>query len=563
MPIIPATALVVILQHWSWILRLVSAVWFERLLSRYAGHWLVELAQVLDLRPIEHACAPFHQGRGKGSAVIHSVPRLVRALLVKYLFNLSYRQTEEQIDCNLLLKWFAGYSLFEAPPDHTTLYRFELWVFTHHQRLFFDQSLAQIDQQYPQERDKPQLVDTFALIARGAKTSLITLLRHLCRQMLADLEALDPQRHAALSQALDLEALFGQEGEKITPALTAEERDERLQQVVQQVWRAWVWLTESLDQEPLLPADQGEKLRTWLGYLDKIIHDETTLTLPDPERPTDNVTVTERPAKKKGRYRIVSYNDLETTFRKHANQEATFPAYNAAVLTTPHFVRETLALTGATPDPVPLPHMLHSQHHHHGFFPQKVIGDMAFGAGKTRARVHQVSDGKTQLVALLPPYEKRTDIFPPSQFTLADDGLTLTCPHGQTTAKRYQSDDRDGYDFAFSAKMCRDCPLFTPCRGQKSSPKARRKVFISFFRPQVEAAMAYNRTPQFKQEIKQRPRVERLIYNLTNLHGARRCKSTGQKKADFQLKMNATAFNLRQLIRLRHRVPPQPREACV
>ena len=155
MPIIPAPALVVIFQYWSFVLRLVSALWYERLLRRYAGHWLVELQEALDLRPLEQACADFHQGSGQGSAVIHSVPRLVRALLVKYLFNLSYRQTEEQIDCHLLLKWFVGYSLFEAPPDHTTLYRFEVWVFTHQFRLFFDEVLGQIDQQYPQERDKP------------------------------------------------------------------------------------------------------------------------------------------------------------------------------------------------------------------------------------------------------------------------------------------------------------------------------------------------------------------------------------------------------------------------
>ncbi|HSG20575.1 MAG TPA: transposase, partial [Burkholderiaceae bacterium] len=321
----------------------------------------------------------------------------MRALLVKYLFDLSYRQTEERLDCDLLLKWFAGYSLFEPPPDHTTLHRFETWVFKHQFRLFFDLTMNQIEQHYPQERDKPQLVDTFAMIARGAKGSLITLLRQLMGQLLAELERLDPQRYTELCQALDLAALFGQAGEKITPALNVQERDERLQEVVGQVWRAWHWLTDSLDQAPYLPAERLEKLRTYLGYLDKIVNDETSLTIPDPEQPAENVTVTERPAKKKGAYRIAAANDPEATFRKHNNQEATFPAYNAAVLTTNTFVRETAALTGATPDPVPLPHMLQSQHQHHGFFPQKVIGDMAFGSGKTRALVNQVSQGQTQL----------------------------------------------------------------------------------------------------------------------------------------------------------------------
>ena len=53
--------------------------------------------------------------------------------------NLALRPTEELIDNHLLVKWFVGYSLFETPPDHSYLNRFELWVFRHCPRLFFDE----------------------------------------------------------------------------------------------------------------------------------------------------------------------------------------------------------------------------------------------------------------------------------------------------------------------------------------------------------------------------------------------------------------------------------------
>jgi len=43
----------------------------------------------------------------------------------------------------------------------------------------------------------------------------------------------------------------------------------------------------------------------------------------------------------------------------------------------------------------------------------------------------RVRAGQSQLVAMLMPYDKRTDIFSPLRFILSDDGLTLTCPHGQ------------------------------------------------------------------------------------------------------------------------------------
>ena len=78
-------------------------------------------------------------------------------------------------------------------------------------------------------------------------------------------------------------------------------------------------------------------------------------------------------------------------------------------------------------------------------------------------------------------------------------------------------------------------------------------VYLSDYRPQIEAAKAYNRTDEFKQDMKLRPLVERIIYNLTNLHGARRATRTGKGNADYQAKMAATAFNLRQWVRLAQR----------
>lgn len=86
----------------------------------------------------------------------------MRALLIRYLYNLSYRQTEEWIDCHLLAKWFVGYGLFESPPDHTTLQRFELWVLEHRPHLFFNEILRQVDALCPEDRRRTQIVDTFA-----------------------------------------------------------------------------------------------------------------------------------------------------------------------------------------------------------------------------------------------------------------------------------------------------------------------------------------------------------------------------------------------------------------
>jgi len=168
--ILPQIVLFVIFQYWPLVASIVHQVQLQYYLSKYRQHWLVRLSQVIDLVPLEQGCAAYHKGSGRGSAVSHPVPRLVRALLIKYLYNLSYRQTEEQIELNLLLRWFVGYSWLEAPPDHSTLCRFELWVLRHQPDLFFDTVLEQILALYPQERERLLIADTFGMFARGAKT---------------------------------------------------------------------------------------------------------------------------------------------------------------------------------------------------------------------------------------------------------------------------------------------------------------------------------------------------------------------------------------------------------
>jgi hypothetical protein len=115
--------------------------------------------------------------------------------------------------------------------------------------------------------------------------------------------------------------------------------------------------------------------------------------------------------------------------------------------------------------------------------------------------------------------------------------------------------------------MCRDCPFWITlqqlkldpslphCRPPDGKPKSHRQVFISDYRDFVLQASEYNKSDLFKQEIKQRPLIKRLIFNLTHFFGARHAKSTGLPKVNFQLRLAAAAFNLRQLVRLPARPP--------
>jgi hypothetical protein len=134
MSIIPDFVLSLVTAHLTPLLHWFSDRVYADLLKRTPDHLLVKLHDRLDLAPIEAACAAFHHSEGPGTKPTHPVSHLVRAWLVKYLYDWSLRDLEWHIRFNLVVKWFVGYPVFAEGPDHSTLERFEVWVCFHQHR---------------------------------------------------------------------------------------------------------------------------------------------------------------------------------------------------------------------------------------------------------------------------------------------------------------------------------------------------------------------------------------------------------------------------------------------
>ena len=503
------------------------------MLSREQGHFLLQLAQVLDFVALESACAGYHHQSGPGSPVTHSVPRLVRALLVKYLLNLSLRELEQAIRWNVLVKWFVGYALFEAGPDHATLERFEQWVCKHQHRCFFDEVLRQIDETFPDERQKTQLGDTYAMCANAAAESLIHLLRHSCQRLLNTFAQVADERELAdLISQLDEAALFGAEDEPKTFRLDAEQRRQRLHQIVVAILHCQALVQTYLNTHSSLPEAQQLALTNQLSLLDKILSDEVAICRDEQGQVT---AVHELPKDKKGSYRIASATDTDATFRVH-DDDITF-GYNINLAATDTFIREIRADTGCQPDAVAIPDLLTAQEEHHDLLPEKFIYDKAAGTGKTHAEVEKATGGQTQLVAPLIDYAQRSERFGPDDFTLSADGDSLTCPNNQISTTAYRSQSAEGRVFRFSPQQCADCPLAQACRGEQVPADHMRQVYISDHRSQLAQARTYAQTPDFEQDMALRPTVERIIANLVRYHGGRQARRRGLNHADYQAKL--------------------------
>jgi hypothetical protein len=557
MPIIPDFALAVVKVYLVQLLVWLSDQTYLTLLKRDPNHLLVKLAEHLNFAPLETACGNYHHTTGPGTTPTHPVSRLVRALLVGYLYHWSLRDLEWHIRFNLVVKWFVGYPIFAEGPDHSTLERFEIWVCFKQHRTIFDQVLRQIDAAFPEERQQAQVGDTYALRANAAKESLVQLLRHTCKRVLATLRKLDGAREATVRAQLDLGALFGATDERSECHLTAAERTARLQTTVRAALACARLVRIHLETPTPVSAEARTPVLAWLAHLDKIIADEVV------QVPTENPTqpqVTERPTDAKGAYRLGSATDPDASYRVHSNNgDKTDFGYNIQVAATENFVREIQADPGAQPDAVAIPDLLQAQAEYHDRVPEKLIYDTAAGNGKTRALIAAATDGKTQLVAPVPPTHTPTGKFTPAEFQLSEDNTTLMCPHEQTTTLAYRSGSGDGRSFRFLGLQCRDCPVWSQCRTQQPGSKRYRQVFISDYRREVEAARRYNATDAFKLEMKQRPRIERIIAALVRYNGARYARRRGKLKCDFQAKMNAVAYNLKKWMRVRGREPrPAP-----
>ncbi len=204
---IPDFLPLVILPVWARLLAWFSAQVYARFLAPH--DFLVQLAAHLDWAPLEQACADYHPTRGPGAQATHPVARLVRALLVKYLWQLSLRELAYAIRTNLVIKWFVGYGLFDRGPDHSPLERFEQWVSKYQPRTCFDGVLRQIDCAFPAERQQSQIGDTYALRANAAQETRSRRVRHTCQCLLRPLAEHDPAGHTAVLPQLDQTTLFG------------------------------------------------------------------------------------------------------------------------------------------------------------------------------------------------------------------------------------------------------------------------------------------------------------------------------------------------------------------
>lgn len=462
----PAIVTHIIKEHLLFVLSWCSHYLYERLWPQWQEELLVQCQATIDFTPIEQACASYHnrQKGERGRAISHSVAKMTRILYLMYQENISYRQTESRLRRDLLWRWFAGYGLFDKTPDHNTIYLFDQYVRQHHPRLYFDTVLRQIDEQEPTLRQRGQIGDTFAVLANAALEGPTRRLRHLCSRLLSALDKELPEAYASvvaqLEAAFDEGRLFGWEEQVVWS--DEEKRQARRQETV---------LEALACRELVRPYEtEHDSIRIAAARIDKMVADEFKLTYDEQQRIVAAVLLS---ADDRGKFHICSGTDPEATIRNHGPGKKDFGFNGAVTATDEGLIREIQAHTGSCGDVTTIPDLLTAQKEHHDFLPETFSFDQIAGTGKTAAAVYEATNGQTQLLANPMP-TKKDETFSARDCQLSEEGLSLTCPNGVTTYRKYCSGSGDGHNFRFMPSQCLGCPLLKDCRNSSETPTTPR-----------------------------------------------------------------------------------------
>jgi hypothetical protein len=129
-------------------------------------------------------------------------------------------------------------------------------------------------------------------------------------------------------------------------------------------------------------------------------------------------------------------------------------------------------------------------------------------------------------------------------FSINNEHEKLMCPNGRCFTKYNEVDN--GRNFYLGAKDCKTCSRYSECfKGKK-----KRIVFIHNLFEVIEKAEKYNRTEDYRNDMRLRSRIESKQNELANTYGLRRVRYIGERKLAFAARMKALATNFQKLKRL-------------
>jgi hypothetical protein len=161
----------------------------------------------------------------------------------------------------------------------------------------------------------------------------------------------------------------------------------------------------------------------------------------------------------------------------------------------------------------------------------------------------EASEGLALDVYVPPKSETPTAYFRPQDFQEDSQRGTVTCPTGQTTARRERNAHDTGWKYRFAPQVCADCPLLDRCMA-KPPCSTGRTVIKNEYEAEYQRMRAKSHTPEYAAVRSEHPRIERKLSELVRRHGARRARYRGRRKVLWAELLAAIATNVKRIVRL-------------
>lgn len=493
-------------------------------------------AEVLDFSFVDEICAPLYSTRGPKP---YAPSLKLKLHLVQRYYNLSDRAMEERVIGDLFIKRFLGLPVSFIGFDHST-------IALDRERMgsaLFDACHHHILAQAKQnglwgDIKEVWLVDSFHTNGHVPRLASTRLIKQALLRVINHLKRAHPSLYRQLGIDLNVEAL----SDKLPAQATPEDIEASFSRLVVLAYGLlhwfekpairsvfWSWKEQDRQFESLVRQGVLFRILTENSLSgDPDDPDRTYQKRPRPQRPTNrllsSVDPDARVAKKRGK-----------TYFGDKIQVVTAAEHNMVLLAEPIACNEH--------DGQRLPELIDAVRHIHQVTPSAVVGDSAYGYGCHRRSFAEKD--MTLVAPLRAVHDNPTGLFSNKHFIYDNEAQTVTCPAGNVTSKRYNNRHLEGTQFTFAKQDCMVCSLRDSC----TQGAAGRKIFISDYYEEFQAAEAFNETEEGKGLLKKRKAVERKINEMKNANGLGEARTRTRERRRRDVKLVSMVLNLKQFVK--------------
>jgi transposase len=417
----------------------------------------------------------------------------------------SERKLIETASLNLAHRWYLGYALDEALPDHSSLTRIRQRLGVDVLQRFFER-IVDLCQEAGLVWGRELYVDATKVCANAALDSLVPRFYHDAKSHVADLFADDPMTN-------------GHEGDGADPP-PAENGGDATEGVLH--------LPPAAVQPVAIAAP--EQPPRW-----KLLEERRL----DPHRPT--VGSYQRTSD----FRVSTTDPDATPMRTKTGMALGYHDHYVVDGGKGRIILAALVTPADVMENVPLRDLLWRVCFRRKLRPHQVTGDTTYG---TVENIVAVEDAGIRAFFPLPDFDARTPFFGKGKFVYDDSVDAYRCPGGALLPFRKHKYTERVRVYQAPAATCNACPLKARCTDSSKGRQVKR----SFDEAYLDRVRGYHATEAYQKAMRKRQVwVEPLFAEAKDWHGLRRFRLRGLENVNIEGLLVAAGQNLKRFLAAR------------